>query len=258
MEIVYRDLDLLKPNPKNPRKATETSITQLAESITKNPAFFEARPILLSNRTGELVIIGGERRSEAARYLGMEKAPTILLEGLTEAEEDEIMIRDNTHNGKWDTDMLRAWSNEDLKKWAAPEWEESKRGENWGSGEGEHALTKGNDVLYDSHSQVIGKVVYEPKQTNHEIRDLYEMPEDLDAVIATIKNKELRKMLEIRKDWFCKFNFSKIADYYAYQATPEEQRAFEKLGLVLLDLNQLIENGFANILKDFDNEENHE
>lgn len=39
---------------------------KLAESIKGNPKFFEARPILLSDRTGQLVIIGGERRSEAA------------------------------------------------------------------------------------------------------------------------------------------------------------------------------------------------
>ena len=40
---------------------------------------------------------------------------------------------------------------------------------------------------------------------------------------------------------------AKIADYYANQATAEEQRAFEGLGLVLLDRDQLIANGFADI-----------
>ena len=51
------------------------------------------------------------------------------------------------------------------------------------------------------------------------------------------------------------FNFSKIADYYAYQATPEEQRIFEKLALVLLDKDKLIENGYADLLKEYVNEE---
>lgn len=66
MEIKYRPLKDLHPNPKNPRKGSEDAIAQLAQSIKANPAFFEARPILLSDRTGRLVIIGGERRSEAA------------------------------------------------------------------------------------------------------------------------------------------------------------------------------------------------
>ena len=124
MEIVYRPLADMKPNPKNPRKAVDGGIEALAESIAQNPEFFEARPILLSDRTGENVIIGGERRSEAARYLGMEKAPSILFHGLTEEQEDEIMIRDNTHSGKWDEDLLKQWPNELLAKWNAPRWVE--------------------------------------------------------------------------------------------------------------------------------------
>ena len=100
MEIVYRNLSELKPNPKNPRKGTKEAIEKLAESIKGNPKFFEARPILLSDRTGQLVIIGGERRSEAAALLKMQTVPTILLSGLTEAQEDEILIKDNTHAGE--------------------------------------------------------------------------------------------------------------------------------------------------------------
>ncbi len=125
MEIVYRPLADMKPNPKNPRKAVDGGIEALAESIAQNPEFFEARPILLSDRTGENVIIGGERRSEAARYLGMEKAPSILFHGLTEEQEDFILINDNTHSGKWDEDLLKQWPNELLAKWNAPKWEMS-------------------------------------------------------------------------------------------------------------------------------------
>lgn len=117
MEIVYRKLSELKPNPKNPRKSTEEAIEKLAESIKGNPKFFEARPILLSDRTGQLVIIGGERRSEAAALLKMEAVPTILLSGLTEAEEDEILIKDNTHAGVWDEKKLQAWGKDQLQSW---------------------------------------------------------------------------------------------------------------------------------------------
>lgn len=122
MEIVYRPLADLKPNPKNPRKGSSEAIAKLADSIKNNPKFFEARPILLSDRTGELVIIGGERRSEAAALLKMKTVPTILFSGLTEAEEDEILIKDNTHAGTWDIEKLRKiaqeWGGEGtLKKW---------------------------------------------------------------------------------------------------------------------------------------------
>lgn len=127
-EIVYRDLALLKPNEKNPRKGTEKAIRELADSIKNNPDFFEARPILLSNRTGELVIIGGERRSEAAKLLGMDEVPTILIEGLTEQQEDEIMIKDNTHSGEWVEAMLHKWDKEKLKGWGVevPNWDDNE------------------------------------------------------------------------------------------------------------------------------------
>lgn len=117
MEIVYRKLSELKTNPKNPRKGTKEAIEKLAESIKGNPKFFEARPILLSDRTGQLVIIGGERRSEAAALLKMQTVPTILLSGLTEAQEDEILIKDNTHAGVWDEQKLQAWGKDQLQSW---------------------------------------------------------------------------------------------------------------------------------------------
>lgn len=123
MEIVYRKLSELKPNPKNPRKSTEEAIEKLAESIKGNPKFFEARPILLSDRTGRFVIIGGERRSEAAALLKMEAVPTILMSGLTEAEEEEVLFLDNTHAGVWDEEKLKKWDREQLKSWGViPEW----------------------------------------------------------------------------------------------------------------------------------------
>lgn len=117
MEIVYRKLSELKPNPKNPRKATKESIEKLAESIKGNPKFFEARPILLSDRTGELVIIGGEQRSKAAAILKMETVPTILIPGLDEAGEDEVLFLDNTHSGVWDEQKLAKWDKGQLKQW---------------------------------------------------------------------------------------------------------------------------------------------
>lgn len=117
LNIVYRPLADLNPNPDNPRKVTKDAVRKLADSIRENPDYFEARPILISDRTGELVIIGGERRSEAARLLGMENVPTILIPDLTEDRERELMIRDNTHAGEWDDAKLAGWDGQSLEDW---------------------------------------------------------------------------------------------------------------------------------------------
>lgn len=99
------------------------------------------------------------------------------------------------------------------------------------------------------YSKAIGKVIYEPKATAWSVQSLYDAPpRRLAKLVSTIKNPELREMLELRAAWFAEWRFDRLADYYAYQAKPEEQRVFEALGLVLLDRDALIMNGFANLL----------
>lgn len=121
-EVLLRPLSELKPNPKNPRRSDPEGLENLKDSISRNPHYFAARPILLSDRTGELIIIAGERRSEAAAELGMTEVPTILLSGLTEEQEDEIMVRDNIHNGLWNdiklAKLAAEWGDEKVKNWA--------------------------------------------------------------------------------------------------------------------------------------------
>lgn len=117
-EIIYRKLSELKKLPNNPRTIKKDDMERLKKSIKDNPDYFEARPIILSNRTGDLVILAGNQRYEAAKALKMDEVPTFLLEGLTEAREREIIIRDNVSNGDWDFDILANEFNvDDLEKW---------------------------------------------------------------------------------------------------------------------------------------------
>lgn len=117
MEIIYRALSDIKKAPNNPRSITRESLEKLKKSIKDNPDYFEARPIILSNRTGELVIIAGNQRYEACLQLGLISVPTILLPGLTEDREREIMIRDNVNNGEWDENILKEWDSCLLSDW---------------------------------------------------------------------------------------------------------------------------------------------
>lgn len=131
-EIIYRKLVDLKKLPNNPRTIKKDDMARLKQSIKDNPDYFEARPIILSNRTGELVILAGNQRYEAAKALKMDEVPTFLLEGLTEAREREIIIRDNVSNGdwdmdalanEWDIDLLQEWGVEEIKNALIEAWE---------------------------------------------------------------------------------------------------------------------------------------
>lgn len=113
----YRKLSELKKLPNNPRTIKDASFKSLCKSIQDNPDYFEARPVILSDRTGQLVIIAGNQRFEAAKYLKLKEIPTHLLSGLTEEREKEIIIRDNVANGEWDFELLKDWDRVKLDDW---------------------------------------------------------------------------------------------------------------------------------------------
>lgn len=117
-QVEYRAIADLKELPGNPRTIKKDQFEKLKQSIKDNADYFEARPIILSDRTGELVILAGNQRYKAAKAIGLLEVPTILLEGLTEAREKEIIIRDNVENGDWDWDALaNEWDANMLGEW---------------------------------------------------------------------------------------------------------------------------------------------
>lgn len=117
-QVEYRPTADLKELPGNPRTIKKDQFEKLKQSIKDNADYFEARPIILSDRTGELVILAGNQRYKAAKAIGLDAVPTILLEGLTEEREKEIIIRDNVENGDWDWDALaNEWDANMLDDW---------------------------------------------------------------------------------------------------------------------------------------------
>lgn len=115
--MIYRQTETLKKLENNPRSITEKQLQKLKESIQRNPDYFEARPIILSDRTGELVIIAGNQRYDACVQLGIKEVPTVLIPNLTEEREREIIIRDNVNNGEWDMACLFEWDCKELMEW---------------------------------------------------------------------------------------------------------------------------------------------
>lgn len=117
-QVIYRPVADLKELPGNPRTIKKDQFEKLKQSIKDNADYFEARPLILSNRTGELVILAGNQRYKASKALGLKEVPTVLLEGLSEEREKEIIIRDNVENGEWNIDMLaNEWNPDDLISW---------------------------------------------------------------------------------------------------------------------------------------------
>lgn len=236
MQIVYRDLNDLHKYSGNPRKITREQMERLKESIRNNPDYFEARPLILSDRTGVLVIIAGNQRYEASVELKLTKVPTFLIPNLTEEREKEIIIRDNVNNGQWDMDLLEEWDHELLDEW-------------------------GLDLNFDiseadnkkEYTKKIEAPIYEPKrQTAPDTTSLFDMTK-CDTLVNEINEsdlpKEIKHFLKVAASRHIVFDYGEIAEYYAH-APKEVQELMEKSALVIIDFDKAIENGYTRLKED--------
>ena len=102
IEVVYRPIEQLRPDPRNARRHSRKQIRQIADSIR---SFGFNVPILVDT---ELKVIAGHGRLLACTLLGRKELPTINLEHLSEAQARAFMIADNrlTEIASWDDRLL--------------------------------------------------------------------------------------------------------------------------------------------------------
>jgi hypothetical protein len=117
-EIEYLPISKVHLNEKNPRLIKDDAFRRLVKSLRESPALFRARPLLCSDRTGRLVILGGNMRYLAAKELKYPEVPVIVMKGLTEDQEKAIIIKDNGSFGEWDFSILASeWADLPLEAW---------------------------------------------------------------------------------------------------------------------------------------------
>jgi len=240
----------LRPNPKNPKVHTKEQLAHLKKSFIE---FGFSDPIATWGDNN--IIVEGHGRYLALRELTEKdgwqlpdgQVPIIRLDHLTPTQRDAYMIEHNqaTLETDYDSDLLES----PLKDLTDDGMDMTEFG--FGQAETEEL----DDLLDEKYSASKGEVTYEPKETHHEVSDLYKAESKFDADIDQIEDEEMRRFLRLRAAWFTKFDFAKIADYYAYQATEQEQQIFEKLGLVLMDEDKLYANGYAELMRQVDGED---
>lgn len=103
LEVAYVATTDLIPYANNPRTHSDQQVAQVAASIQE---FGFNNPILIDENNS---IIAGHGRLAAAQKLEMKTVPTILLEGLSEAQRKAYVIADNklALNAGWDDQALQ-------------------------------------------------------------------------------------------------------------------------------------------------------
>ena len=98
LQVTYKAIHTLIPYENNSRTHSEDQIQQIVDSIKE---FGFTVPISIDENDG---VIAGHGRIDAAKIVGMTEIPTIMLEGLSEAQRAAYVIADNklALNAGWD------------------------------------------------------------------------------------------------------------------------------------------------------------
>ena len=104
----------VKLNPNNPRLIKDDKFKKLVQSIKDFPEMLNIRPIVVNQ---DMIILGGNMRYKACKEAGLKEVPIIIAD-LTEEQQREFLIKDNTSGGEWDWEVLaNEWDSEQLEDW---------------------------------------------------------------------------------------------------------------------------------------------
>ena len=240
-KIEQRSVAELIPYAANSRTHSDAQVAQIAASIKE---FGWTNPILVS---GDNSIIAGHGRLMAARKLGMDEVPAIVLDHLSKAQQRALVIADNqlALNAGWDMDMLKA-EIEDLK---LDDFDLSILGF---SGKELADMFADSAGVLDAENPYTTKIktpTYEPQGEKPPVEELYD-DKKATSLIAAIKasnlNEKEKQFLMSAASRHIVFDYAKIANFYAH-SSEECQELMENSALVIIDFDKAIENGFVKL-----------
>lgn len=246
LKVETRGVRELIPYAANSRTHSDAQIAQIAASIKE---FGWTNPILID---GDDTIIAGHGRLMAARKLGYEDVPVIVIDHLTKSQQRALVIADNqlALNAGWDMEMLKAeieglnfdgfdldllgFSDEELKEFL----EELDGSEGL---DGEKYTTKITVPIYE----ITGKKpnleeMFDAQKAQSLIKAIEDSEEISDDVKGFLKAAAYRHV---------KFNYENIAEFYAH-ADESLRKLMRDSALVIIDYDAAIENGYIKLTKE--------
>jgi hypothetical protein len=235
MQIEKIKVDEIIPYADNAKLHPERQIEQIRSSILE---FGFNDPIAIDENN---VVIEGNGRLMAIKDLGFEEVDCIRIEGLTEDQKRAYILVHNqlTMNTGFDIDIL----NKELER---------IKGIDMTQFDFELNIDFDNDIDTGDGNKYTQKVDVPQYEPTGECPDIWEL---VDSAKADSFLEEIREanITDDEKDFLIKatrrlyeFNYKKIAEYYA-QATPEMQEIMEHLALVIIDFDNAIAYGYAQL-----------
>ena len=115
MQIEKVKISQVKNNPNNPRVIKNDDFRKLVKSIKEAPWMLQLRSIIVND---DNVVLGGNQRLRACKEAGLKEIYIIKASSLTEEQQREFTIKDNSSYGEWDWDMLaNEFETDELSDW---------------------------------------------------------------------------------------------------------------------------------------------
>lgn len=227
-----------KQNSDNPRTIKKEQLEKLKRSIKSFPEMMEKRPMVcVTDEDGKLFPLGGNMRLKAIKELGFEeikKEWVVFADEWTEEQRREFVIKDNANLGSWDFDALvDGWDVDDLEEWGV-----------------KVPTSKNTELLSDL---TYDPLYYQPKKIDDlnliDTIDFTKFNEKIKALNEYDLSDEEKDVLKMFAYRFLKIDFEQVANYYFFHASDEEQKAIERLRLVLTDagINGFIEDDLLRV-----------
>lgn len=121
MKTTIKEVELksLTETKHNPRQISKKDFDILKKSLKEFPEMQEIREIVVDEN---MTILGGHQRVKAMLANGQKTATVKIVEGMTDKQKREFIIKDNIQNGEWDMDILaNEWDIDDLNDWGLDE-----------------------------------------------------------------------------------------------------------------------------------------
>ena len=243
LKIVYLRPEDLTPYENNTRKHAPEDIDGIKKSIL-DTGFNDPIGIWGDNN----LIVEGHGRQIAAMELHLDKVPCIRLDHMTENQRKEYAIRHNrsAELSQWDFTTLE-------EEMAALQIEGIDLSDLNFSFDFNNATTepKEADGFY---TDAVNLPQYEPKGECPSVAEMIDI-EKYNELYSKIENadidEETRQFLYYAAARHIGFNYKVIANFYAHQPK-EVQELMEDSALVLIDVNDAIKNGYAELSERLD------